>query len=478
MPWMAARARVRGISRSGLAGLGARLPGLAAAGVLAACIGPLVPAASAEVSVTEYLPSGQARTLDDGPAGWSASAQVTAVGCGASGCPQATGDWVAGAGSRGPGDGALEAKVTGLAGQAGVATVTWRSPAFLAPLDSEAQAFSIASQAVSTESAPAGASSVKVSLAPFGGLGSRTVVEYATPTFDGSWTPGPRRALAPGALPLGSLHRLEVEATFPFDSAARGARLLRFDLPTIDVRRTFEPPTGDPGPEPSQPDPAVSEPVGSGAAQSVGGQLAACGGEEVVVLGAAAANGRIALSGVSSRAAGSRVDLISADGWALGRTTVGPSGTFALRARQPNGSQRIGSVRARLADGEQSPVVRVGRDNVLESVRQRGGTVTVAGVLGPRARARRSAVAIVIPGADPCGPGQIVHATSQRVDRRSGRYRASAPVSAAPAGTAEMQPFPVIRAQVTTWGPGLPRRVTTSQPILGAPSGIALRRPG
>ncbi len=482
MPWMAARTRVQRNWRTKPSWANA----LAFAALLVAVLAPGRTAHDASASALDqelvFLPAGAGRTLVDGAAGWTATTQLTAVGCGASGCPTVTASWEPGAGVDGPADGALVAALHDLAGQSGVATVTWRSPPVFVSAEVLAAEFSLDYYGDAGGSSTPVPSTYRAALVPLAPGIRRTDVDGGEFGMNGIWTAGPRRPIDAGALPLGSLHRLEVELQFRFDAAARGDRSLRIDNPSVALFQAAElslaappVPNATPAPEAAAPTPApATERVPP---DSAGAALATCEGEEVVVLGAAVTRTRLEVTGVSTRPQGTAVEVLSTGGWRLGRARVAANGAFLLRARVPRGSPTITGLRGRLADGEQSPVARVQRHNVVQSIHLRGRVVTVEGTLSAAARRANARAQLLVPAADPCARQQALSA-SLRIDRRTGRYRAVATLPAALASAPFRLAVPVFRTRITTGSPGLPRRVTTSQPILGVSSGIGLGRPG
>lgn len=432
-----------------------------------------------------FLPAGEGRTLAQGPGGWTAATQVTAVACGVGGCPVLTAEWAPSIGLAGASDGALRARLGGLAGQSGVATATWRSPIVLAPA-AAVGTLGVATRRVGVAGSATVVSTVSVRLVPLGGGSTRTGVEGAAigGTGDG-WTSGPSGQISLGALPLASLHRIEVELKFQFDSRASGQVDIDLDDPglTALVARAA-PPTADTAPPTDLPSPdsprggqglpVPSEGDAWAASLLPGASLAACRDDEITVLGAAAAGGKLTVVGGSSRAPGTPVAVQSTDGWRLGGATIDANGLFRVHAREPAAAGRVVRVIARLPDGEASAPAAVARDNVLHRVRSVGGRWAVDGTLARSARGRSASVRLERAPATGCVALRGWATARATVDPKSGRYRASVAPPAGLQGRSALVEPGLFRVRVTTRGARSSRRVTTSQLILGGASDIAV----
>lgn len=425
-----------------------------------------------------FLPAGEGRTLAHGAGGWTASTQVTAVGCGSVGCPTLTAGWEPSIGLEAPGDGALRTRLSGLAGQSGTATATWRSPVVFVPAGVESTVLDASVRRLSDTPSSVVASSVTTRLVSLDGGAARTGVEgHAITAADANWTSGPAAAFPAGALPLGALYRIEVELTSRFDSRSSG--VLMVDLDELGLRAllprtatTFVPPALDQ---------AAPETASSGALRPVreapdaappsaaplpGAALAACQDDEITIVGAAAARGRITVIGGTSRPPGTSVSLQDLAGSKLGTGLVDRRGLFRVVAKPPPGGERVRRVVARFADGEASPAAPVASGNVLRRVYAAGSRVAVEGTLSGGARARAVTVRLDRAATDACGAPQPLVSATAKVDARTGNYRALLRPPADPGARAGLATGGLFRAQVTTRSPGLPRRVTTSQSIL------------
>ncbi|MEN0012488.1 MAG: Ig-like domain-containing protein [Solirubrobacteraceae bacterium] len=429
------------------------------------------------------MPADAAHTLDAGPAGWTETAQVTATGCGTGSCPVAVGAWN-GASSTG---GVLRNALSGTAGHAGQATVTWRSPVFAVPAASTAASFSLSMASDYTWTPSAGAvPTYTVHLLDSGTGTVRTVVDSnPVPTPDQGWASSGAVPLPAGTLVPGSVERLEIVVRFPIGSRS-GDAVVSLDDPTLSVDQrtsplpsspgdmgtspltglppvTTVPPTATPVPAPSDEDPADPDPEDD---------AASCEDGDVAVVGASAIGRTLAISGTADADAGARVDLLSAEGFVLGRTTVDAHGRFSARVAEPKASSGTRKVVARLADGRRSEAETVVRQNVLRTVRPTSRGFVVDGTLDPKV-ARRGHLAIDLettPG-DACATTAVVHATSVRVDRRTGGYHAVVPTAALRASaTSSLSAPQLVRARVTQNAPGRARLVTRSQVIFASES--------
>lgn len=427
-----------------------------------------------------FLPAGEGRTVSSSAAGWTASAQVTAVGCGGIGCPAVAARWESGRGVDGGADGALHARLSGLGGQSGTATVTWRSPVVLTPAAADETTFSVMARRSIEGAATAVSSTVAIRVVPVDGGLPRTAVESAAVGgTDGVWTSGPAGSLGRGAFPPGSLHRIEVELVFRFDSRSSGQVDLDLDNAgaAVAVPR-YEAPTAPPLPGEAPGGPRADAPGPSPDRSTItdarliapvvlrGAQLAGCHDDEIAILGAAAAAGRITVVGGSTRPPGTAISVQSTDGWRLGGATVDPAGLFRVVAREPAAAAPIRRVTARFPDGEASAVAGVERANVLRRVARVGRRVVVEGTLSGAARVRAATVRIESAAEGSCETPRPVLRASAKVDRRTGNYRALLAPPADRRASEALRNGALIRAQVATKSPGLPRRVTTSQAIL------------
>lgn len=498
MPRMAARARAHPRSPSArrrrVASRAFACAALVVVGLSGSASADPQPGAMTRQEVV-FLPAGEGRTVASGPAGWVAAPHVTAVGCGTVGCPRIAAKWTPSIGADGGADGALRAELSGLAGQAGTALVTWRSPVFLTPDRPASTSLTVLARRLASEAAGSVVSRVSVRVVPVAGGPTHTAVEgVEVSPSDALWTSGPVAAATVGALPPLALHRIEVELHFQFDSRATGDVTVDLDDVALaatvdDARLALAPPTA-PDAAPSGPDggPAtsvVAPPTSDGAAGerpvTIGARLATCHDAEVVVLGASAVRHRVTVTGGSSRPPGTTVTLLGTDGWRLGAATVDHNGLFRLSTREPaaaGGSLR--RVLARLTDGEASASAAVQRDHLLRSVQRSsvqrsGGRVAIEGTLAERAIARRTTVRLERIEDSGCRARRSIVASARTtVDQRTGRYRAlvmppRGMFAGANAGAPEL-----FRAQVTSSGPGLPRRVTNSQTILVEGSDISV----
>ena len=431
---------------------------------------------------TVFLPAGEGRTLSAGPGGWTASTQITAAGCVPTGCPAFTAAWEPSIGVAGPGDGALRTRLAGLAGQSGTAVATWRSPVLLTPDTVDAASISAAIRRSGIGSTESVSSRLSIRLIPADGGPARTGVEAAAiGPSGGIWTSGPVGAFSPGALPLGLLHRIEVELRFQFDGRASGA----LDVDVDDVGLTLVVPRGDtfaptaPGDPPA--DATPGDPPSDGATVDrliaavplPGAAFAACRDEEIAVIGAAATAGRLTVVGGSSRPPGTAVTVQGPDGSRLGATTVDRHGVFRVAARESSAAPRARTVTARLPDGEASEPVAVQRVNVLRRVFPVRGRLAVEGTLSGSARRRAVTVRLQAATDGPCARPRPFVGASAEVDPRTGKYRAFVAPPTDSGVRAALATGGLLRAQVTTRSPGLPRRVTTSQAILVDPSVIS-----
>lgn len=490
MPWMAARPgvprprfhallRVRSSVRRPLVGL-----------LLLAATGGFSASATAQSPVKPVLlPDDASRSVIDGPAGWTSSAQVTATGCGSGSCAVATGDWVAG----GPHDGVLRSTVSGVAGHSGQAVVTWRSGLFFAPPRPASAAWTLS---VATAHEWAGSSTTRPIytvriLEPASGTG-RTVVDRAlSPTPADGWVTTDPIALPLGAIAPSGIYRLEITVKFTL-GAATGDALVDLDAPTLTVEQASEragtaidqaTDSGAAGPRPSEdvappllalpvPDPATTPSPD----RTTPNRACLAPDADIALIGVSARDRRLSLAGRAAYPDGTPVELVSVDGWLLGRTAIDASGHFSASVREPRGSAGTRRVFARLADGTRSPAARVQRGNVLRVARRSGRTLVLEGTVDP-AFARRGHISVVadLAAADPCSLSERLTATKVTIDRSTGRYRAVVRLAtqAATAGgsAAAWQSGPaLVRAGVRRAGPGVPRATVNSQVIFGPAS--------
>jgi hypothetical protein len=433
-----------------------------------------------------FLPGGSVRSVDAGPSGWTASAQVTATGCGEGACPVASGSWVSGA----PSGGALSSSLSGATGHAGQALVTWRSPVFVVPPGAEPAAFGIDLDAAyawtpSVEVGP----TYTVRLVDTGSGVARTIVDsFRIPTPDQGWQRPSPVPLPAGALVPGATERLEISVRFTLSPRA-GDATVTFDNPTLLLPPTPPPSLGPVAVAPTTPNDAATPEttVTDGLTDAIDGDSASAGADAVreclaaggadapsiAVIGAAARARRVTVDGIASQPAGTPVDLLSTGGWTLGHAAVDAHGHFSAAMPEPHGSAGTTRVVARLDNGERSRAVTVQRKNVLQMVRRTGSGVVVAGAVAPSVVARgRLALQLEVPAADPCEPKRLVTATKVRVNRRTGRYSgviALASLAATtPESAASSQSAPAfVRARVTRSGAGMPRIQLRSQMIFG-----------
>lgn len=483
MPWMAARSgghgtRDRGRRRTRRA-ISAGLFGLLLT------IGLAAPAARADTQFPVkpvLLPDERDRALASGSGTWTASTQVTATGCGAGDCPAAAGAWQPATTT----SGILRSSLTGAAGHAGQAVVTWRSGVFLAPPDSGRAIWTVslaADHAWSASSTTAPIYTVRILNSALGT--GRTVVDRAPVPAPGSGLgPAAPVALPAGSVVAGNLYRLEIAVRFALGAAA-GDATVDLAAPTLTIEPSAVGPrpelldVGPPTPKPREPEersvdgPPPTEPPPNGPEAPVAVDRRCLDPEhDVAVIGVSAVDRRLTISGRAVQAAGTPVEMWSAEGWLLGRTALDTMGRFRAAVTEPRGSAGTRRVFARLADGSRSTEVGVQRQNVLGSAAPSGRSLVLRGVLAPGiARTGRFSAVVDLPALNPCTLARRVKATRTAVDRRTGRYRAvfALPQTARPTGSASSIPAApaLIRARLIRTGGGSRRAEFTSQVIFG-----------
>jgi hypothetical protein len=196
------------------------------------------------------------------------------------------------------------------------------------------------------------------------------------------------------------------------------------------------------------------------------------GDRDLAVVGASGIGRTLAIEGHADAERGTAIELMSADGWNLGRTLVGANGLFSVALPEPRGSAGTRRVLARLADGTRSDAITVVRRNVITSDRWASGRVELRGTLsGALARRGRLDAVLRLSGANPCVLTRRVRATRFDIDRRTGVYRAvfSVRKTATPAGQKTAPPS-LAQLSVRRSVSGSGRRTVASQMIFGPSS--------
>lgn len=430
----AARTTEKGIARRGTAMIAASL-------VLGLAVGASPGAATGESA--SLFPAPDARLLDTGTGGWAASFGVTAANCSPGDCPTLESTWTADAGRGGTGDGALGVTLRGVHAHAGVATATLRSPMFVVPAEPLAATFGIAVRTAAANGASGGvASTLAVDLVDVNSGTRRTIVEpRPTGATGGAWTDVAGNELTSGALRSSGVYRLEV--TVRFSLAADGApdTTVLLDRPTLSVgvaeqtaagaTPTLAPVLSPPVP----PDPATVLPVATPdhdaddaqrASDDADADAAGTCDDPVELLGAGAIGRRVLVAGVADLDAGTRVNLLSPDGWALGEATVAADGTFAASLVAPRAAGAPRTLLARAAEGERSPLTAVARQHVLQAVTAKRSRVVIDGVVAPSwlGGRTRASLDVLLPVGGPCGAPKAYAAGTVKIDPRTGHYQA------------------------------------------------------